>query len=368
MRSSPQYFVDGQSGSRVLVVVFLRGGADGLTLVPPIGDDAYHRARPTVRVKPESTIKLDGYFALHTDLKPLMEHFEAGRLSIVQGAGSTDTTRSHFEAQDLMEHGGTVGGGWLGRFMRARGIATSPLETVAIGAVRPESMLGAPTCAVVRTLGEFALPADDPSFIRQLAAWYGAESSELSRAAIDTLKAAERLGEIAADDGGSSTSAAYPADEFGEGLRELAKLIKADVGLAAATIDLGGWDTHFVQSQIIGGPMRTLGEGLAAFMADLGEHRRRVDVVAMTEFGRRVAENTSFGTDHGAGSVMMVLSEGNPEGGRVVSGWRDLSVDRLIGPGDVPVGIDYRDVLRPLLNRHSPGADVSRVFPGHAFA
>ena len=150
-------------------------------------------------------------------------------------------------------------------------------------------------------------------------------------------------------------------------MSELARLIKADVGLSVGTIDLDGWDTHFVQSQLIPGLMETLAAGLAAFVDDLGEYRDRVDVVTMTEFGRRVYENTSFGTDHGSGSVMMVIGDGAGRGGPIQAGWRDLTKDSLTGPGDVPVSINYRDVLAPILMRHSPEVSMGEVFHGHSF-
>ncbi len=360
-----QHYFAESSGQRVLVVVFLRGGADGLTLVPPVGDDAYHRARPTVRVSASDALDLDGHFGLHPGLRPLLEHWDTGRLGVIHGAGSEDTTRSHFEAQDFMEHGGLVGGGWLGRFMRSRGTGSSAMETVAIGVTQPESLLGAPACAVMQSASEFVLRSEDAGFTEMLGALYECAEPPLRQAGRDTLAALKRLQSVATGSRYGRGGMEYPDHAFGRGLRELATLIKAEVGLSVSTIDLDGWDSHFVQNQVLLGPIDALGKGLAAFLDDLGLHRERVDIVTMTEFGRRVAENTSFGTDHGSGGVMMVLGERTDFGGRVVSGWRDLSVESLIGPGDVPAAINYRDVLAPLLRRHSPGADLREVFPGH---
>ncbi len=356
-------------GEGVLVVVFLRGGADGMTLVPPIADDAYHRARPNLAVRQEDAIDLDGYFALNAALRPFLKHHESGDLAIAHGAGSEDTTRSHFEAQDTMEHGGErAGSGWLARYLRARQTPPSALSAVAIGTTRPESLRGAPGGAVMQTITEFTLGAEDPDLIDRLEKLYAAQSGALGAAARDTIEAVKRLRELRQRDDGPQHGAAYPSSTFGRGMREISRLIRADVGLVASTIDLDGWDTHFVQGTLIPSLMRDLAEGVDAFMTDLGPLRRRVTVAVMTEFGRRLRENSSFGTDHGAGSVMMLLGDGVAAAGLsgVRSGWPDLSAEHLDEVGDAPAAIDYRALVGPILSRHSPGIDLGAVFPGHA--
>ena len=354
------------SSERVLVTVFLRGGADGLTLVPPTGDDVYYRERPTLAVTTSDTIKLNEYFSLNDALRPLMKYIDYGRLGIVHGCGSGDVSRSHFEAQDTMEHGGEdVGSGWLGRYMRARPGAASALSAVAIGTTRPESLRGAPGGAVMQSIGDFSLAGDDPAMLNQLEALYAQPVGELHAAARDTIAAVRRLRAIRANDAGQST-VTYPENNFARGLREIARLVKADVGLVASTIDLDGWDTHFVQSQLIGGLMRSLSTGVDAFVRDLGSLADRVDVLIMTEFGRRLRENSSFGTDHGAGGVMMLLGNAAMRrglGGTVTSGFPDLGVQHRDEVGDIPSGINYRDVIAPVLQMHSPGIDIQRVFP-----
>jgi uncharacterized protein (DUF1501 family) len=350
---------------RTLVVVFLRGGADGMTLVPPAGDDAYHRARPTLAVR--DVIDLDGYFGLNRALSPLLRHLEAGRMGIVHGAGSEDATRSHFEAQDTMEHGGAgAGSGWLARCLRARSTPPSALCAVSIGTTRPESLRGAPGGAVMQTVADFALEGADAGLLDDLARLYAVESGALGAAGRDTIEAVRRLRLIRATNPPPEHGAVYPGSSFGRGLREISRLIKADLGLVASTIDLPGWDTHFVQGSLIGSLMRDLAEGLDAFMTDLGAWRERFTVVVMTEFGRRLRENTSFGTDHGAGSTMMVLGAGVAESGLagVRSGWSDLAAATLDEVGDVPASINYRDVLAPILLHHHPDLDLASVFPG----
>ena len=356
---------------RILVTVFLRGGADGLTLVPPTGDDIYYTSRPTLGVSQSSAIALDDYFSLNDALRPLMPYFEDGQLGIVRGGGSEDNSRSHFEAQDFMEHGGDQGSGWLGRYLRARPGTPGALSAVAIGTTRPESLRGAPAGAVMQSVRDFSLAGDDPAMLEQLSNLYASHMGELGTAARDTIAAVKRLRAIRSGDGTPSSEVEYPNTNFARGLREIALLIKAEVGLVATTIDLDGWDTHFVQSQLISGLMRSLGEGVDAFVRDLGSLADRVDILIMTEFGRRLRENTSFGTDHGAGGVMMLLGEaaqkttlhGNTLGGRVTAGFTDLSEDHRDDVGDIRADINYRDVIAPVLKQHASSLDITRVFP-----
>lgn len=360
----------------MLVVVFLRGAADGLTLVPPMADDAYRRARPQLAVKKADAIGLNGYFSLNAALRPLMRHYEAGRLAIIHGAGSEDHSRSHFDAQDFMEHGGPEGGGgWLARYLRARGPGIGALGAVAIGTTLPESLRGAPAGAVMQTIRDFSFAEETPGIVDQLAALYAKETGPLGQAARDTIAAVRKLRELRGGSDQPANGAVYPQTDFGRGLREIARLIKADVGLVATTIDhstgLANWDTHFVQQQVIGSLMTSLAEGIDAFLTDLGgEHASRVTLVTMTEFGRRLRENSSFGTDHGAGSVMFLAGDGVEAwgGGAVRSGWPDLSDLNLDEVGDVPARINYRDVLAPILARQAPGIDLARVFPGFGFS
>lgn len=369
-------FIDARvDDDRVLVVVFLRGAADGLTLVPPTGDDLYYKARPALAVKKSDAIDLNGYFSINSALRPLMKQYEAGDLAIIHGAGSEDHSRSHFDAQDFMEHGGDAqspsgggGDGWLARYLRARDATPSALSAVAIGTTLPESLRGAPAGAVMQTIRDFSFGDDDPRVTDQLARLYAVETGPLGQAARDTIDAVKRLRDLRSQNQNSS-GVAYPDSNFGRGLREIAKLIKANVGLVTSTIDVEGWDTHFVQQQLIGGLMTDLAQGIDAFMTDLGSERQQVTLVTMTEFGRRLRENTSFGTDHGAGSVMFLFGDGVNQlgGGTVRSGWNSLSPDNLDDVGDVPAAINYREVLAPILQRHSPGIDVGRVFPGYVF-
>jgi uncharacterized protein (DUF1501 family) len=352
-------------GESTLVVVFLRGGADGLTLVPPVQDDHYHRFRPRLAVEAADAMPLSGPFGLHPDLRALEAAWKEGDLAVVQGVGGESDTRSHFEAQDLMEHGGVAAGGWLARFLRARGSLNKPLSAVALGSAVPELLSGAPSVAAFENADEFSLglPLDDP-FTRELRALYAAEAGPLRGAAADTFEALGKIATIAEQK--DDTKASYERDDFAQGLRQIARLIKADVGLDAATIDLGGWDTHFTQGTLIGPLMRRLAQGLAAFRQDLGARMKVTTVIVLTEFGRRLAENSSFGTDHGRASSMFVLG-GGVKGGRMLGQWSALTPELLEGPGDVPVWNNYRDVLAPALVRHGvPASRLAEVFPDFA--
>jgi uncharacterized protein (DUF1501 family) len=354
---------------RTLVVVFLRGAADGLTLVAPLGDDNYHSFRPRLAVKHADAVKLDGFFGLHANLRALEPAWKDGELCIVHGAGGESDTRSHFEAQELMEHGGPTSGGWLGRFLRTQNPSPNPLSAVALSPTLPEMLSGAPAAAAFESLDEFALggrsggrrlPAEFSHELRRL---YELETDALRDAARNTFDAVARIEAIdshAAPDNGVSYDA---GDSFAHGLRQVAQLIKADVGLDAASVDLGGWDSHFTQQTLIEPLMMRLANGLAAFRKDLGARMATTTVVVMTEFGRRVAENSSFGTDHGRGSAMFVLG-GGVKGGRVVGPWPGLKPEMLDGPGDLPVWNNYRDVLAPILVRHGANAEaLAKVFP-----
>ncbi|MGQ0649310.1 MAG: DUF1501 domain-containing protein [Gemmatimonadaceae bacterium] len=354
------------SDARVLVIVFLRGGADGLALVPPAGEDAYHRARPRLRVDPRQAQRLDDRFALHPRLAPLHPLFTRGDLAVVHAAGSEDSTRSHFEAQDLMEHGGVMGGGWLGRFLRFRPVAGSrALAAIAFGTQLPECLRGAPAATVLRSLDDFSLGDDAGRIAQSLDVWYRRERGPLADAARDTLRALHRLQTLRGAPYRPRHGANYGADDFAQALQQVAQLIKAQVGLEAVSIDLGGWDSHFTQGTLIDPLMSRLASGLAAFATDLGSLLNQTSVVVMTEFGRRVGENASLGTDHGRGSTMFVIG-GGVAGGRVHGDWPGLDAAVLDGPGDLPVRNDYRDVLARVLERHGGGGTLHRVFPGHA--
>jgi uncharacterized protein (DUF1501 family) len=348
---------------QTLVVVFLRRAADGLTLVPPVADDNYYHSRPPIGVMRRDALPLDGFFALHSLLEPLKRVYNDGHLAIVHAAGSEDDSRSHFDAQDFMEHGGVAGGGWLGRFLRFRDRPSqAPLSAVALGKTFPECLRGAPSVTVMQSMNDFSLGAETENLIGELALLYGAQPDALAAAGRDTLNALARIERMRSSIYQPEHGAAYGADSFSLGLRQTAQLIKARVGLEAVSLDLEGWDSHFTQSTIMNPLMIQLAGGLAAFYTDLGSAIDRTTVMVMTEFGRRVQENSSFGTDHGRGSVMLLMG-GGIRGGRVIGEWPGLSTDLLTGPGDLQVVHNYRNVIAPVLARHGAAQHLGAIFP-----
>ncbi len=362
-----QTFVTGNGDAqRALVVVFLRGGADGLNLVAPLQDDGYYNARPRIAIAKKDAIALDGFYGLHPLLKDLQPAYKDGALAIVHAAGSEDSTRSHFEAQDLMEHGGIVAGGWLGRFLRARNAgATGPLSAVVLGRSVPECLRGAPSATVFQSLDDFSLGNNSAKLTESLARLYGMQTDALGGAGHYTLEALRRIEKLRHAIYKPANGADYGKDDFSTGLRQIARLIKARVGMEAASIDLGGWDSHFSQATIMDPLITRLGRGLSAFYKDLGQEIDNTTVVVMTEFGRRLAENSAFGTDHGRGSVMFVLG-GGIHGGRVLGKWPGLTKEVLEGPGDVPVVTNYRNILAPILQRHGASGSMDAIFPEFA--
>jgi uncharacterized protein (DUF1501 family) len=365
MAKLEQYLTGNGDSRKALVVVFLRGGADGLNMVAPVGDDGYYKARPRIAIKKREAVRLDDFYSLNPVMRDLEPLYKDGALAIVHAAGSEDDTRSHFEAQDLMEHGGLAAGGWMGRFLRNRpGAVTGPLSAVAFGRTVPESLRGAPAATAMRSLEDFSLGGKTGAMARQLGKLYAHESGLLGKAGRDTLAALDRIEGLRRVAYRPSHGAKYEYDGFARALEQVARLIKGGMGLEAASVDLDGWDSHFGQSAIMDPRMAELAKGLAAFYTDMGSEMERTTVVVMTEFGRRVAENSAFGTDHGRGSVMFVLG-GGVKGGRVISQWPGLSDAVLEGPGDLPVTTNYRDVLAPVLARHGAAHNLAQIFPLH---
>jgi uncharacterized protein (DUF1501 family) len=376
---APQGF--GPKGD-VLVVVFLRGAADGLNIVVPHGDDNYYQVRPTLaiarpddrKVEPAQRVEdLDGFFGLHPSLHALMSAWDAGRLGFIHACGSPEDSHSHFRAMEFMERGVVqdVGpaSGWLNRHLAVLDTENqSPLRGLGWGEAVQRSLQGAVPVMALSSISDAHMGGNKVAadlFRRALSLLYQ-PSSELSLIGMETLNIISALEQIDPNRYIPDGDFAYPETEFSQGLKQIAMLIKAEIGLEVAAIDLGGWDTHFAQGGTDGhmpALLEDLGRGLAAFHADLETVIDRVTVVVMTEFGRRVAENASLGTDHGHGSVMLLLG-GGVRGGRVYANWPGLERDQLFGPGDLQVTIDYRDVLSEILQLRLGNHHLQNIFPG----
>lgn len=364
----------------VLVVIFLRGGLDGLSAVVPMFDADYYRARPTLAV-PEpassddsSAIDLDGAFGLNPALRPLKDLWDAGDLGIVHAVGSPDPTHSHFDAMDYMERGTpgekSLTSGWIGRHIEtAAWDNDSPFRVVGMGGVAQTSLRGPISPTTLQSIADFHLQgntAELAAFQETLAQLYSFDA-RLNPAAAATFDAIALLDGLDVTDYVPANGASYPESDFGLALQQVAQLVRAEVGLEVAAIDQGGYDTHANQD---GGGRLGLADllsdyaaGLAAFYTDMRDHMGSITVVTMSEFGRRLAENASAGTDHGHGGVMFALGAG-VAGGRVYGPWPGLAADQLYGPGDLDITTDFRDVLGELVaNRLGNAAGLPAIFP-----
>lgn len=356
----------------VLVVVFLRGGADGLSLLIPHGDEAYYRLRPNLSVPRNRLHDLNGFFGLHPSLASLTPLYDAGSLVALHAVGSDDQTRSHFEAMDTMERGlarrDGPQSGWVARYLSATEPADpSPLRAVALSHTTPTSLVGASHTTTLESLSDYRLDAP-PAASASLENMYLPGRDAVAAAGRETFEVLRSLERVDARNYRPSHAAQYPDSDLGIGLRQVACLVRADLGMEVACLDKGGWDTHVAQGSDVGWlpiQLDDLGRSLAAFAQDLGPDMGHVTVLVMSEFGRRIAENAGLGTDHGHGGAMFVLG-GGVRGGRVHAKWPGL--DHPIGPGDLDVTTDYRDVLAEALRTRMGLQDSSAVFPGYQAA
>ncbi len=259
-------------------------------------------------------------------------------------------------------------GGWLARYLKAtEGDGDSPMRAVALTSVLPDSLLGATHAVNFANLDEYKL--DAPLDVRHdLAKMYSKGNDAVSRAGTDTLNVLRKLERLNPQSYKPNGNANYPDTELGNGFKQVAMLIKNDVGLEVACLDRGGWDTHVAQGAgtgLLASQLDDVAKSMAAFATDMGTEMNRVTVVAMTEFGRRAAENTGLGTDHGRGSCMFLLG-GGVKGGKVYGDWPGLKTEQLEGPGDLRVTTDYRDVLAELLASRTGIDQSANIFLGHS--
>ena len=362
-----------------LVVVFLRGAADILNMVVPHGEEAYYQLRPSLGIprpdhsksKPEErTVDLDGFFGFHPAMRALIDAWQSQQLAIIHACGGPDESRSHFKAMELMERGVETergpASGWIGRHLATLNTGnSSPLRAVGMGTRPQRSLSGSVPVSALRSIADFHLGGDQRVLQQMRAALSTVYQEDVmgqeTLSIMDTLETLDLLTYI------PSRNAKYPDSEFGLALKQTAMLIKADVGLEVSAIDVGGWDTHFAQGASTGqmaNLMKDLAEGLAAFHADMHDYMSQLTTVTMSEFGRRASENGSLGTDHGHGSMMMVLG-GNVDGGKVHGVWPGLGEGQLMGPGDLAVTTDYRDILSEILVKRLSNPAMDEIFPDY---
>jgi uncharacterized protein (DUF1501 family) len=372
---------DGARRRRTLVVVLQRGAADALNIVVPHGERGYYDARRTISIaEPRrsgdaSVIDLDGHFGFHPSLEPLAPLWKDGRLAVVHAIGSPDPTRSHFDAQDFLESG-TPGrkateDGWLNRHLQAEGVSASPVRAVAIAPTLPRTLQGKAPAVAMTSIREFGLrPTAGPAAARGFEAMYAAAVRDtLHATGEEAFEAMEALRAVDSSRPSDNRGGARRArGSLGQGLAQVAELVKADLGVEVAFLETSGWDHHAAEGGATGqlaARLRDLGASLAAFYRELGPRGDDVVLVTLTEFGRTVRENGNRGTDHGHGSVALVLG-GGVRGGRVHGRWPGLGPSSLYEGRDLAVTTDFRDLLGELLTRHMGASDLRAVFPGHA--
>jgi len=356
---------------RVLVKVFLRGGADGLNLCPPFGDAEYYNLRREIALprpgQGGGAANLDGYFGLHPELAPRAPFYQDGRLAVVHAVGNSQVTRSHFDAQDFQESG-TPGvkntpTGWLDRAIAGvPGAEVTQAVTFSSQSVR--SFLGPEPVLVAQTLASFDLRArgwrqEAETLLRSM---YEADRTEVGETGRETFEAIATL--LGAPAPPPANGASYPSGTVGNSLRQAAQLVKAGIGTRCIYVNVtGGFDTHSNQLQNNTSDYRPLGQALAAFATDLGGRLDEVALVVTTEFGRTAAANGAAGTDHGTGYAMLVLG-GRVRGGRVLGRWPGLSRGQLFEDRDLAATTDWRDVFQELARAQLVVAES--LVPGYA--
>lgn len=379
-------FAKSYNSSRdIIVSVYLRGGCDGLSIVPPFGDAAYYTLRPNLGIpRPDSTaplkaINLNGFFGFAPAMSPLMDAFDNGNLAVIQATGSTDPTRSHFDAQKFMEVGTpsnpSLFTGWLGRHLATTSelLSGAPIRALGYSAGLPRTLAGAPKALPIPNPASFTLSGTSSTATARMN-WlntaYSAVADPVKSAALNTQGTISLLQQLQLGTYVPSGGAVYANNTFATAMKNTAALIKAEAGIEAAHIDLGGWDTHSNQGPLSGGMatlMNQFAGALASFHQDLygTTQFKNVTLVVVSEFGRVAKENASLGTDHGHGNMMMVM--GSNVNGQVYANWPGLSNSQLYQGQDLAVTTDHRDILAEIVaKRLGNQANIGTIFPGYS--
>jgi uncharacterized protein (DUF1501 family) len=366
---------------KILVAIFQRGAVDGLNVVVPHGEQRYYDLRPSIAIpRPDNTadsaIDLNGFFGLHPSLKPLKSIYDSGHMAIVHAVGSPDPTRSHFDAQDYMESGTpglkATSDGWLNRAipdLKGSTLQKSPVRAVSMSADLPRALRGHNDAVAINNLNDFQVR--DPRGATSFESMYASTMDKvLNGTGRETFDAVKLMQSIQKQTYTPANGSKYPGGRLGQSMQQIARLIKADVGLEVAFTDVGGWDTHVneVAQKPSQGQLANLlndfGQSIAAFYQDLGDRMADVTVVTMSEFGRTARENGNRGTDHGHANVMFAIG-GDINGGKVHGEWPGLAEEQLYENRDLNLTTDFRDVLGELVTRHLGNRQIVNVFPGY---
>ena len=367
-----------QAQGKKLVVIFQRGAADGLNIVIPHAESSYYQLRPSIAIPKNQLIDLDGFFGLHPAMQSFKPLFDQGHLAIVQAVGSPDVTRSHFDAQDYMESG-TPGvkatpDGWLNRALQAEDITSPrthrPFRAVALGSQVPRTLEGKVPAVAVNRVQDFAVAGRNPNAAPISSAfeamYAGSVDAVLHGTGQETFEAVKMLKAADPAHYQPAPGANYPNGAFGDNMRQIAQLLKANLGVEAAFTDIGGWDTHQNQGSVNGqlaNCLRDFSQGIGAFWNDMGDDAENITLVTMSEFGRTAQQNGTAGTDHGHANVMFVLG-GNVRGGKVHGKWPGMAPGQLYQNRDLAVTTDFRQVLGEAAYKSVGARNLELIFPG----
>jgi uncharacterized protein (DUF1501 family) len=373
-----------QARGRKLVVIFQRGAADGLNIVVPYREKTYYDLRPSIAIPQNQAIDLDGFFGLHPAMQPLQPLWDQGHLAIVHACGSPDPSRSHFDAQDFMESG-TPGlkatpDGWLNRALAAEDAAchdhvcsahkASAFRAVALGSQLPRTLQGRIPAVAIDNVRNFNVGGTNPAAAPIAASFESmyddTVNAVLHGTASETFEAVKMLKAADPAQYVPAAGANYPNGQFGQSMKQIAQLLKANLGVEAAFADIGGWDTHQNQGNVNGqlaNRLKEFSESLAAFWTDMGDDAENITLVTMSEFGRTVHQNGTGGTDHGHANVMFVLG-GTVAGGKVYGKWPGMDKHQLYEERDLAITTDFRQVLGEAAYTTLGSRNMETVFPG----
>jgi len=362
----------GATNGNILVVLSLRGGADGMSMMVPHAETEYYKRRPGIAVKNDAAMfAKDATFGLHPSFKPLEDLWNAGQMAAIHAVGLPTPNRSHFEAMELVEDadpGSPERVGWLNRVI---GCFTSNdiFDGIQVGeTVMPTSLIGPEPSFATSDFGSLSAPwagnaTYGPRIRTALADMYADAGTVIGRAGQEAIALDRRTGVIGAEEKkGPQNGAVYPKyNELGEALASSAALIRAGVGVRAIAVDFGGWDHHVDITWRISNQIKAMSECIAAFLKDLGPHASRVTIVTLSEFGRRLDQNGAAGLDHGYGNAVFAFGAGVRGG--FYANWPTLGTGRTVD-GDLAVTTDYRSVLAEILEARFPEVGIGTVFPG----
>jgi uncharacterized protein (DUF1501 family) len=361
---------------RKLVVLFQRGAVDGLNVVVPYQEKNYYAMRPSIAIQERDVLDLNGSFGLHPSMAAFKPLYDQGHLAIIHAAGSPDTTRSHFDAQDYMESGTpgvkATADGWLNRALQVETVTGKPsaFRAVALGTQVPRTLQGKLPAIAVNNLADFSVGGKGPqtsSISNAFQAMYD-ESSDavLHGTGQETFEAVKMLKSADPARYQPAVGVVYPNTPFGNSMKQIAQLMKANLGVEAAFSDIGGWDTHQNQGGVNGqlaNRLKEFSETIAAFWRDMGDDAENVTLVTMSEFGRTARQNGTGGTDHGHANVMFVLG-GRVKGGKVYGRWPGLANEQLNEGRDLTVTTDFRRILGEAAYKTLGVRNLELVFPG----